>query len=101
MAPLVDLVSTNPLISAFVAGVLAIGFVGLINGLAAAKKAKRDGDRIHEFMCESAEVTEHTYRSATAIGSALGMSPTRVSQVCIGDRRFKRNALERESWKLA
>lgn len=60
-------------------------------------KLKNDEKKISDFLKGD---KQYTFRSVHAIASNVNLSEARVREVCGNSKIFKRNELEKESWKL-
>jgi hypothetical protein len=87
------IITENPLVSAVVAGLILTGMAWTIKKL----KDKSDSRRIYKFISES----NYTFLNTAAISSATHISEVRVAELCSKDKRIKRNAREKQSWRIS
>ena len=83
-----------------VQGVLATLIVAMILGVFGWLKFKRDEKIVTKFVENSGVETGHTFKTTHAISSATNLSQERIKKVCSISLKIKRNAKEKESWKL-
>ncbi len=89
-------ISENPLLSALAATIIGAVIVWLIRVV----KDWKDSQTIYQFLLNSKEKTEYTFRSTAAISSATSISEARVAELCSRNKKIKRNELEKQSWKI-
>jgi len=93
---IVDWISNNKIAS----GVVVAAILAVTGWLVTWIRAKRDSNRIYQYLLKSAATTVWRFRSTEAISSATHIPSKRVAELCSGDKRFKRNEKEKESWQL-
>jgi hypothetical protein len=87
-----ELLGNNPLAATLIAATI-IGAAGWIWN---SWRNRRDGDRIHQFLVDSAN--EYEFRSTPAIVSRPKIPKARVQVRCLRHPKIRRN--ENESWTL-
>ena len=83
-----------------VIGILATLIASFIVGSIRFFINKKDTNKILSFLEESKNDTDLEFRSNHAISSETDLTEDRVRKLCSKSKRIKRNANEKESWKL-
>ena len=89
-----ELLGNNPLAATLIAATI-IGAAGWIWN---SWRNRRDGDRIHQFLVDSAN--EYEFWSTPAIVSRLKIPKACVQVRCLRHLKIRRNENENESWTL-
>lgn len=56
--------------------------------------------KIMSFLTNSSEQGKYQFRSTEAIASAVGLTETRVEEICSSNKYIRRNSAQRQSWTL-
>jgi len=96
VSALIEFVSNNALTSTLVGAAI----VSLAGWLWRVRQNRRDSLAILRFLIQSGKETAHTFRSTEAIASATNLSEGRVADLCARHPKIRRNAKEKQSWRL-
>jgi hypothetical protein len=96
VAPVLEFISNNALVSALVAALL----IAVIGGVWKWWHDRKDSRVIYEFLLASKAGTGFTFRSTEAIASHTKISEDRVAALCSKHPRIRRNEKEKQSWTL-
>jgi hypothetical protein len=80
--PIVKLITDNPLVSAILGGCIVALIIWAISTLKDARETKR----IYEFLRQSTQNGEYTFRSTQAISAATYIPESRVGSLCSNER---------------
>lgn len=87
----------NGIVQSVIAALILTGIAFLYKR----QQFRNDEAKILNFLNESSETTDHTFRSIEAITSETNLSEERVKTICDTSSKITRNKKEKESWRLA
>jgi hypothetical protein len=89
-------ITENPLVST----ILATVFISAASLLLKRVQRSFHTKKIISFLSESAEQGKYQFRSTEAIASAVGLTESRVEEICSSNKSIRRNSAQRQSWTL-
>jgi hypothetical protein len=96
MTEAIQFISSNSLVSTLIAAAILAGISGIIKW----RRDCRDSKTIYDFLLSSITETNYTFRSTEAISSRVKISENRVADLCSKHPKIKRNAKEKQSWRI-
>jgi hypothetical protein len=93
---LIKFVTENPLVSTLLAAALVSAASIAVRRFQRFLQAKK----IINFLGQSAEQGKFQFRSTEAIASAVGLTESRVGEICSSNKNIRRNSAQRQSWTL-
>jgi len=75
--------------------------VAVLIGMWKISRAKKDTNKIVNFLRGSANTTEYIFRTTHRISSETNLPEDKIRKLCSKSRLIIRNQKEKESWRLA